>query len=60
MVHDYNLIWTLCLIAGSATFMRASMQPNATALGRLCDGAALLCLALLLALSARLALGLAP
>lgn len=47
MSHDYNFIYALGLIAGSATFLRASLQSNGTVFDRVCDGAALLCLALL-------------
>jgi hypothetical protein len=58
MPNDYNIIHALGLIAGSATFLRASLQPNATVFDRLCDGTALLCLAVFLVLGMRLAAGL--
>ena len=60
MPNDCNIIYALGLIAGSATFLRASLQANATVFDRLCDGAALLCLALLVGLSTRFVAGLAP
>jgi hypothetical protein len=60
MPNDYNIVYALGLIAGSATFLRASLQPKATVFDRFCDGAALLCLALLGGLSTRLIAGAAP
>ena len=60
MPNEYNIIYALGLIAGSATFLRASLQTRATVLDRVCDGAALVCLALLLGLSTRLVGGVAP
>ncbi len=42
MPNDYNIVYALGLIAGSATFLRASLQPKATVFDRFCDGAALL------------------
>ena len=60
MPNEYDIIYTLGLIAGSATFLRASLQPNATVFDRVCDGGALLCPALLLGLSTRLVVGVAP
>jgi hypothetical protein len=58
MPNEYHIIYTLGLIAGSATFLRASLQPKATVFDRVCDGTALLCLAVLLVLSMRQAVGL--
>ena len=62
MPNEYHIIYYLCprTEAGSATFLRASLQPKATVFDRVCDGAALLCLALLLGLSTRLVAGVAP
>ena len=58
MPAQYHIPYTLELIAGSATFLRASLQPKATVFDRLCDGTALLCLLVLLVLSMRLTVGL--
>ncbi len=60
MPNDYNIIYALGLIVGSATLLRTSLQPKATVFDRVCDGAALLCLPLLLGLSTRLVAGVAP
>ena len=57
MPNNYNIIYALGLIAGSATFLRASVQPNATVFDRVRHGTALLCLAVLLVVSMRLAAG---
>ena len=54
MFNYYHVLSTLAVIAASATVLRASIQPNATALDRICDGAALVCLALLLAFITKL------
>jgi hypothetical protein len=60
MANEYRILHTLGLIAASATFLRASLQPKATVFDRVCDGAALLCLAVLLGLSTRFVVGVAP
>jgi hypothetical protein len=60
MPNEYHIIYTLGLIAGSATFLRSALQPKAAVFDGVCDGAALLCLALLLGLSTRLVAGVAP
>lgn len=54
MPTEYHIIYALGLIAGSATLLRASLQRKAIAFDHVCDGAALLCLVLLLGLSTRL------
>ena len=57
MPNDCNIIYVPGLIAGSATFLRASLQPKQLC-SIFCDGTAFLCLAVLLVLGMRLAAGL--
>ena len=40
MPNEYRILYTLVVIAGSATFLRASLQPNATVLCSACDWSA--------------------
>ncbi len=57
MPNDCNIIYAAGVIAGPATFLRASSNPTQLC-SISCDGTAFLCLAVLLVLSMRLAAGL--
>jgi hypothetical protein len=60
MFQHYDLIYTFGLIAASVTVLRSTVQPNPTALDRICDGTTLICLALLIVMTAKLIAPMAP